>query len=503
MFIPNTRVRLLNNIDITIENDNTYSFGSLSSQLIFFSSRAKYSYDDLTYVRKERYIKVERNIEDLFDVSYLMFQNTNFGDKWFYAFITDMQYLNDETTKVFFEVDELQTWYFDIDIKDCLIEREHVEDDTIGLHRIDEGLTTGEYVIRATDTFSQLNAQSIVVASTYDPDSGGSTVIGEVYTGIFGGTAYFAFDRDLTGITELKLFLNATVVANKTTAVTSIFMMPTSMLPPYSNGDKITIASAITIDKSYVKNITDINGYVPKNKKLFIYPYNFLYVSNNNGSVAEFRYELSDTTTMEYYAVCNVSPNPVVTLVPKQYKGAFANFDEILRLADYPQCSWAVDSFTQYLASAVVGTPLSVASGMLGAGLAGSANPVTGGIAPAVQGLTDGVKALRQADHVRGAVSGGINTAIGIQTFGFYPKTITAEYAKIIDSHFDRYGYRVDELKTPNLTSRTYWNFIKMKEANIFGDVPNDSLKKIISIFKNGITFWHDSDVGNYNRINL
>ena len=291
MFIPNSDIKLLNEIDITNENDNTFSFGSVLSQTNFFTAKSKYDFPNMTYVRKERYLKVERNIEDLFDVSYLMFQNTNFGTKWFYAFITDLQYLNDSTTKVFFEIDEVQTWYFDIDIKDCMIEREHVEDDTIGTHRIEEGLSTGEYVIRATDTFTTLNEQAIIVASTYNPTTS-SDVIGQVYTAIYSGAKYFAFDK-VTGIVALQTFLAGIIgTSGKESAIVNIFMCPKNLLPSFSDGDAITLTNALILPFNYVKNVTDLDGYVPKNKKMFIYPYNLLYVSNHNGSVGQFRYEL-------------------------------------------------------------------------------------------------------------------------------------------------------------------------------------------------------------------
>ena len=36
---------------------------------------------------------------------------------------------------------------------------------------------------------------------------------------------------------------------------------------------------------------TSINNYVPKNKKLLTYPYNFMIMSNNNGTSNVLRYE--------------------------------------------------------------------------------------------------------------------------------------------------------------------------------------------------------------------
>ena len=358
-----------------------------------------------------------------------MFQNADFGTKWFYAFITKMEYVNKNNSRIYFEVDDVQTWLlFDIDVPSAYIERKHVDDDTIGLHLVEEGLATGDYVIRSIDTFIDLNAQAIIVGSIYDPGTT-SNVIGQLYTGIYSGIKYFAFNRN-TGIVALQTFLAAiNGTTGKEDSVKAMFMFPENLLPVYTDGDAITLPNALTLPFSYSKNETDIDGYVPKNKKLFSYPYNMLYVSNHNGGVAEFKQEYFSTNPMVFYATCNLSPNPIVELVPRDYKGAPVNFDEILRLADYAQCSWTNDAFQSYMAQAAVAAPVAIGSALvLGA--------ATGGVgllaaAPAlVSTLAGGITASRQAPHTRGSVSGGSNTAIGIQAFGFYPKTIRSEYAE-------------------------------------------------------------------------
>ena len=76
-----------------------------------------------TYIRKENKIRVEATADTLFDCNYIMWQNPSFGTKWFYAFIIDVEYLNNETAEITFEIDEMQTWYFGYTIKQSFIER--------------------------------------------------------------------------------------------------------------------------------------------------------------------------------------------------------------------------------------------------------------------------------------------------------------------------------------------------------------------------------------------
>lgn len=87
-----------------------------------------------------------------------------------------------------------------------------------------------------------------------------------------------------------------------------------------------------------------------------------------------------------------------------------------------------------------------------------------------------------------------INSASETNGFWFYDYTIKYEYAEIIDKYFDMYGYKVNNLEVPNLHTRTYWNFLKILDANIEGaNVPEKDMKKYCEQLKNGITFWHDS----------
>jgi hypothetical protein len=81
-------------------------------------------------------------------------------------------------------------------------------------------------------------------------------------------------------------------------------------------------------------------------------------------------------------------------------------------------------------------------------------------------------------------------------------KEITPEYQKKLTDYFKMFGYKVNELELPNLQSRQHWNFIKTIGCNIYGDIPNEDLEKIRSIYNNGVTLWHGDWVGNYNLAN-
>ena len=95
---PGTAVRLLRNIPLDSTYNHTIYFGSRSAQTSYFSSMAKYSLNEYTYQRVKRgVIRVGIVADNLYDCNYVMFQNSNFGSKWFYAFIKSVEYVNNET----------------------------------------------------------------------------------------------------------------------------------------------------------------------------------------------------------------------------------------------------------------------------------------------------------------------------------------------------------------------------------------------------------------------
>jgi hypothetical protein len=88
---------------------------------------------------------------------------------------------------------------------------------------------------------------------------------------------------------------------------------------------------------------------------------------------------------------------------------------------------------------------------------------------------------------------------------GFYVehKTIKSRYAKQIDDFFTMFGYKVNELKVPNITGRPYWNFVQTIDCNIDGSIPADDLDVIKNMFNKGVTFWHNgANMGNYSLDN-
>ena len=143
---PNTNIKICKGVPLDNTYLNTLWFNDTSSQNAYFASKIKYNLTAQSYQRVVKgKMRIEIKSENLYDCNYLCFQNTSFGTKWFYAFILNVEYVNNVTSEITFEIDVMQTYLFDATLKSCFVEREHSLTDNIGDNLIPENLDTGDY----------------------------------------------------------------------------------------------------------------------------------------------------------------------------------------------------------------------------------------------------------------------------------------------------------------------------------------------------------------------
>lgn len=523
---PNTIVRVIRDCPLEPNYEHTlyWDFNNPSAQVNYFNSITKYTFTRQTYQRvRKGAIRVERKAEDLYDCNYLAFQNTSFGSKWFYAFITSVEYVNNAVSEITFEIDVMQTWFFEAEIKDCFVEREHPVTDEIGENLLPEDVELGEYIVSSYDNTNLLAQLSIVVAATFDNEV--HKFYGGYFAGVFGGLYYTVFPNTKEGAYKCEVFLHS--AASQSDGIVSVFLMPTAMVTAMNEQPH-------EYERSWSKPVkgSAIGTYTPRNRKLYTYPYNFLYVSNLQGSACAYPYEYFDGSNCVFTVVGDMTPNPVVCMIPRDYKGATLNIDERLTLGGYPQLSFATDTFRAWLAqnaasfaTTAVGAAIAekgVTAVKAGAGAAtlaalGVSAPALAAAAP---GVIAGAMAFSTFSKVGKTVASvlqhrimpnqahagsGSSTmcAFGMQDFSICRKHIRAEYLRILDDYFDMFGYATNRVKTPNRSSRPHWNYVKTCGCVVRGDVPADATASISTIYDRGITFWKNpSEVGEYNHNN-
>lgn len=504
-FVPNSTVILLSNVPLDNTYQNTLTFASSIAQQGYFQSKAisGMTFSGLTYQRTDRALRAEVNVEQLWNCNYLMFQNTNFGSKWFYAFVTNVEFRGQNVTYVYFEIDVMQTWAFDYSLKPCFVEREHVNDDAIGLHTLPENLELGPYVTTAITSVTAGSIENYALVSEVVDEAG----VSWVSTGEVNGMIMGAYWAPLNAINVYGI-LDAYGEAGKLDAIVGIYgyAQPFFSWSPFSPLVQSFSGAARTLT------------YTPKNNKLYTYPY-CVCTFICNGQAEELRYEnFSGGPTFEY--VCSSFVNPQVTGYPTNYEGETKAVELTLSFSNVMISPFVKNSFQNWLAQnkSTLQTETMIDSiSLLGASLNAMPSVVTGNFGAVQSAVNQGISvlentAMRMAkiedkkaipNTLGGSLYGGDSLILsGAAGFYSYCRAIKPEYAKMIDDYFSMFGYKVNAVKVPNITGRESWNYVKTVSANIVGAIPFNTISQIKGIFDKGITFWHGDYVGDYTRSN-
>ena len=541
---PNSNIRLLRNVPLEPDYINTLYFANVNAQTTYFQGQAKYSLTQQSYQRVNKGVcRVNYKAEDLYDCNYMMFQNASFGTKWFYAFIKEIEYVNNVTSNIYYEIDVMQSWAFDYTLTRCFVEREHSETDEIGDNIVSEPIETGEMVFNHYNFLDQcevlLGTHAIVILVS---DIDENQPIGTIYDGIFSGAKAYILGIDVHGDWEdaIKQFLNSYM--SKPDAILGIYMIPLACVDTFpSAGDieEIEYRSSAkhrdNFDVMGIDKTSRVDGHVVRNMKLLTYPYNFCHINNANGRELDLRYEFfqdengNRTCKPQFHMYGNIIQPVTVVLRPKGYKGIVSHEQddvdiattESIDLTDFPMCSWSTDSWMGWLAQNTVPEAISAVNNgaslglKVGAGVALTSalavSPAVGAGALAVGavGLVGGIlsdmyKASIKADVLHGSLNNGnVNFSSKLHNFFEGRISVCREMAEIIDDFFDRFGYATNRVKIPNTHSRPQWNYVKTIGSNVNGNIPADDKQKIDSIFNNGITFWKNpANVDNYSLNN-
>lgn len=120
---PHTNLRLLK-VPFTIDNKNQLTFTNISAQTSYFLGLPHLDIDNISYQRKDSIIRYSAHIDTIIQYNYCMYQNENYTNKYFYAFITGMRYINNGMTEITIQTDTFQSWQFDLVFKESFVERE-------------------------------------------------------------------------------------------------------------------------------------------------------------------------------------------------------------------------------------------------------------------------------------------------------------------------------------------------------------------------------------------
>ena len=500
MYTPDSVVYLCN-VPLEADQKNQLHFGSVSEQTNYFESTVVKELTGFTFVRRDSAIRCPENIEDLYNCNYVMYQNSHFTDKWFYAFITELEYLNDAVTAIHIKTDVFQTWMFEAEILPSFVIREHTNNDAIGANTIPENLEIGPYmcVEEQNINLNKGNSRIVVAYQALTVDDTGGTMVDDVFSGV----CYRFFNP--SQVDDINKFILSRVEDNKADSIVAIIQVPNFVENGLPGGSNVWTPPLVP---------GSFQGYTPKNNKLKTFPYCYLGVTTNQGEEKAFRYE-NFTETPRFGIIAHMSLNPTAMVFPYNYNNIENDLANALYFQPYTQCSWTSNTFAQWYSARAnqigVGFTEDIIKTAVGVGQMVVSGGMTG-YGGAVSGITSIMNSLAQMEDIKTAAPrfNGANGNTGGAPFSWDTYRITcksygikAEYARCIDEFFSMYGYKTNRVKVPNIGTRQNWNYVQTVDIQITGAIPNDDMNELRDIYNSGVTIWNNPETfGDYSQNN-
>jgi len=579
--IPNSTIILLHNVPLESNYENTIYwthdqvYGVNKEQETYFKRFQVKKFENQYYQRKDKgSLKLECKMESIYDCNYMMFKNTSFENKWFYAFVDRIEYINNITCAIYYTIDIMQTYIGDYELNNCFVEREHSATDVAGDNILNENLELGQYIIKEfkttkdydvlglTGTKADLSPDKILIVAPFKYDSTQSIQTNRFEdndcikkNGVTSGLYYNLLNNDKSTLDQFFEDSEATLFRSRNeryrvNEIVSMSAVPSLLMSRVTEDNNARLS--IMIPKENTSSST-IDNYHPKNKKLLTYPYNFMYVTNFQGTSAIFPYEYFKDQYNCYLALIgDMSAEPSVMLVPYNFKGdngqlatlGLLNYDEKITLGNYPTIGYTIDTYKQYVAQHGVSTAISLLSSLGGIAL----TTATGGasmlasnalqmaslnnmgiknfatasnlIAPTLEAqrtsrigfnvgqgisafstvantLAQYTEASMMPNQAKGQSSGTLLAGSQLFNFGIIKKQIRSDYARIIDGYFTMFGYATKRNKFPNRNVRNNCTYLKTNGCTINGSVPAEDERAICDIHDNGIRYWNGTNVYN------
>lgn len=548
--VPSGVIQLFRGINLDNRYMHTIYFASEAAQNTWFTSKVAYTYPAQLYTRHNgNTIKLKVPNDTVADCTYLRFQNRPNG-MWYYAFINATNYVNENVTEIIFEIDVMQTWFIQKgSIAPCMVLREHVNNDTFGLHLEEEPVGSESYEYDSVPYTSEdgllFNSYNLIVNTSEEPD-----VNDIINNRLVNGTKFYSLDAS-----------NAAAVHNEITALIGLIN------GSWDSGDKpIEVIDMFTFPEKFsntsindnthiieLSHPSSLSGYTPKNKKLYSYPFAFMQGTTMNGSACMYRWEyFDDVSDISFRCYGNPIGGGQIHCYPTKYDGIVNNIDAALVMDDFPKNPFAYDAYQAWVAAggktrleyesaitnvrgamailssssnaymqeltglnqvghnalALGGTNTSIMDDI--SGMSRGANRMIQGATSLVNTAVDVAEAKNKIAYqwkdarykpniVVGTATPNLAVANRELNFHFYSVHVKAEELPRLDDFFSCFGYAIHKVKAPNLTGRQYFNFVQTEHAIINGNMPSSSKEAIGRIFDGGITFWHNGDqIGNY-----
>lgn len=523
---PETKLRLYSGVPWSDEYEHVRLYGSKAELLDHLESyRRNIPGVDLSHlapIRVGNYdIRVPFTEMKALNLNYLAFQNAGISNEWVFCFIDSIEWLSEKTTRINFSLDVFQNNFYNTNIKPCFVEYHHIprREDGIGVNLVPVNLEAGETIVSQHKKLNLTPTDCCIFVTRGTVEQ--SWFDGRVENGVYcwGSIGHYDVTTD-DGLEKINGLLKEYNDQGAQDAVIGLFMSPKLCIGALGGKEIKPKTTSMQISGNAFE------GYKPKNKKLYSYPWLYCLADNNQGNTHIYRYEYSynQDKSIEFDSYGTIATLPQVLTAPKNYKTRenlkHGLMHEALINSSFPMCSFSSDTYRAWLAqnkssialsqvqtavNSTIGLGTSIA-GLAGGSLQGGINGAsrtTSAFWDALGMLANQTDRSRNAGVTHGkALSENVMTGIKECGVDFYEMSCKRQFAEMADSFFEQFGYPINKITMPNLRSRSRWNYVKTSHCGFTGNIDLDQLKKLRNIFDNGVTLWHTDDIGNYSLSN-
>ena len=525
---------------------NVQSYDSRAVQISTIQGLLAHKYEHINIIRRDSDLILKGVNEDLTSCNYLMYQNKDISDKWYFAFIDNVQYNSLNSVIISHTIDVWQTYQFDITYYKNLILRAHVAKsaDTVGRWLAPEPISVApeferkhnvfntlswvpQYVLHSTSVFNNStkkyeykgNGTGATLSAEYgifvDDDDDVQTVV-KNYGKLSAAEALKSNDDDkysnwiadlLTGQTidkAVKLISTTSIsqLQDHRNELIGLYAIPAWV---HDGTNKYATNNIKKKEVTVVLPTTTLAcGYAPRNKKMLSSLCKAYLFYNENGFKLPLKPELFTSGSPRFTVKSTeLSTNGFILQI-----GSYADYTAKTNKISYRcenrlgyDANTGLDKVLNTLTSAVgvVNAVGSVASQAFAGNVGGAVQGAVG----AVQQSINMIDALGQRGVSTGA-SGDImsiteNRAMPV----FADVSPTEAQCRYIDDYLDVYGYAINEIGkiSTYMKNRTNWNYIQVANCNIKVPAPNDDFNKLKQMFESGVTIWH-KNFGDYDQTN-
>lgn len=542
MFTPTTALRLLS---VPIESDyrSTLWFPDRTTQTNYFLGKTIKTFESFQYIKKDNTIVVNGEVDLMYNCNYIMYQNNNFTNKWFYAFINRIEWASNSSVRLYVSTDVIQTWFFDITYYQSYVDRCHSDTDVAGDNIVPEDFSGsgngGYYQVGTQD----LTPNMLAIFSTTYTD--GSSLGSEKINGIFSGSGYLTEPINIsTGVATVNTWLGTMVRQGLANAVSRIQQYP-------GNHDAVVTFARHPGHVDCVGN-SGVTTYTPTNKKLLSGAFLTGYVSLY-GQEMTFNPEFITGTNVSLKIAVDQTTGTVGAIINNY---ASAQNTAMTVTAVIPESTWAYNQYkndynlhgasnAMYVrrskaertigygnelanaAASTLDTAVNIASMVdvpnlitnpVGTVLGGASSTIRSGASALTSAarayqydkgfdsITQDLTAIAEnynAPAVGGVASSNIFLAAGKTALSYGFKVPPLDIMKRMDKYLTVYGYKQSEYRNINLHARANWTYIKTNGLNATGNFPDDDMNIIKRVFDNGVFFWnYSATFGNFDQPN-